>query len=179
MSSFLADNSVPVIATPDGLHMFQIMEIAGGGDILLAPTSCQWFKNLPYQLCLCWWPVLQKPWKLREAPSSQTMDRCALKALRTRTAPAIGFDDLKCLFKPKWFHDNSSSIFLSSGMSSKCSICSLCDESSGWVQHHIYTIYIDICLDVLEDARPCITTAPNDFSEQPEIQPGNSQDFAT
>lgn len=44
-------------------------------DIFLPPTHCQWFEKLPCQLCLCWWPVLQKPGKLREAPSSQMMDR--------------------------------------------------------------------------------------------------------
>lgn len=112
------DNSIPVTA------FFQKIEIAGGGDILLPPTSWQWFENL-VSWCLCWWPVLQKPGKLREAPSIQIMDRCALKALRTRIIPAVGLDDLKCLFKPKWFPDNSSSIFRSPGMSSKSSLCSL------------------------------------------------------
>lgn len=46
------------------------------------------------------------------------------------------------------------------------------------MEHHIYTNYIDICLDVLEDARVCIAAAPNDFSEQSETQLVNNQDFA-
>lgn len=93
-----------------------------GEDILLPPTSCQWFENLPCQLYLCWWPVLQKAGKLREVPSSQMTDRCALQALEAGLFKIQ--EDPKCLFKLKWFHDNSSSIFLSSGMGSKSSICS-------------------------------------------------------
>lgn len=48
--------------------------------------------------------------------------------------------------QPQWFHDNSNSIFLSSGMSSKSSIHSLPVRTSGWVEYHIYTNYTDICL---------------------------------
>lgn len=80
--------------------MFQTMEIAGGGDIALPPTSCQWFENLPSHLCLYWWPVLQKPGKSREGPSSQMMDRCALAALEPGLLKIQ--EDIKCLFKPKW-----------------------------------------------------------------------------
>lgn len=170
MSNFLADSSVPVIATPDGLHIFQTMERAGGGDILLPPTSCQWFENLPCQMCLCWWQVLQKPGKLGEAPSSQIMDRCALKALRARTIPRTGLDDLNVCSN------------LSSGMSSKSSICSsptkVCQALRLSGVSHLYKLHSHL-YDDIEDARPCITAAPSHFPEQSEIQLVNSEDFAT
>lgn len=157
--------------------MFQKIEIAEEETFFFHLPSCQWFENFPCQFCLCWWPVPQKPGKLREAPSSQMMDRCALQALRTRTIPTIGLDDLKCLFKPKWFHDNSSSIFLSSGMSSKSSICSLPTKSrqvlrlSGVPHLHKLHRHLSRCA---WRHQPCITAAPNDFSEQSEIQLVNS-----
>ena len=47
------------------------------------------------------------------------------------------------------------------------------------MEYQIYTTYIDTCLDIVEDAKACITAVLNDFSEQSEIQPVNSQEYAT
>lgn len=73
-----------------------------------------------YQLPMIWKPSFSfvpllvtcaaKTREIREGPSSQMMDRCALAALEPGLLKIQ--EDIKCLFKPKWFHDNSSSIFL-------------------------------------------------------------------